>query len=123
ADAPPSVTNTATVSGGGETNTANDSASDTTTIAQAADLTITKSHSGNFSPCGTCTFTITVSNIGDTTPTHPLTPSPTPHPPPRTSRSAACTVSWTGPPQLLPRLSSPPPTTGWPPSPAPRTSR
>src|SRR5947209_18800229 len=49
-NAPASVTNTATVSGGGETNTANDSASDVTTInaAGASDLTINKTHSGNF---------------------------------------------------------------------------
>src|SRR5260370_932891 len=43
-----SVTNTANVSGGGQTNTANDSASDATTINQLPDLTIAKSHSGNF---------------------------------------------------------------------------
>ena len=52
-DAPASVINTATVAGGGEVNTANDTASDPTTIiqnAQTAELTITKSHSGNFHP-------------------------------------------------------------------------
>ena len=36
ANAPASVTNTATVSGGGEVNTANDTASDPTTITQVA---------------------------------------------------------------------------------------
>jgi len=43
-----SVTNTVAVSGGGEPNTGNDSASDATTITQLPDLTITKTHSGNF---------------------------------------------------------------------------
>src|SRR5256885_387926 len=48
--APASVTNSATVSGGGDTNTANDTATDPTTIspAGAPDLTITKTHVGNF---------------------------------------------------------------------------
>ena len=46
--APPSLTNTARVSGGGEINTANNTARDITTIGPGADLTITKSHSGNF---------------------------------------------------------------------------
>jgi hypothetical protein len=44
------VINTATVSGGGETNTANNSSSDTTLIpVLPADLTINKAHVGNFS--------------------------------------------------------------------------
>src|SRR5439155_785794 len=43
-----SVTNSVSVSGGGETNTGNDSANDSTTINQLPDLTITKTHSGNF---------------------------------------------------------------------------
>jgi len=64
-NAPASVTNTATVSGGGELNTGNDSASDPTTITQVADLTITKSHSGNFTVGDSAdTYTITVSNVG-----------------------------------------------------------
>src|SRR5204862_352069 len=40
-----SVTNTATVSGGGQTNTANDTANAATTINLLPDLTITMSHS------------------------------------------------------------------------------
>src|SRR5262249_57003974 len=65
ADAPPSVTNTATVSGGGETNTANDSASDVTPVTQVADLTISKSHTGTFNPVDAAdTYTITVRNVG-----------------------------------------------------------
>jgi uncharacterized repeat protein (TIGR01451 family) len=60
-----SVTNTATVSGGGETNTGNDSANDTTTINQLSDLTITKTHTGNFTQGQTgATYTITANNIG-----------------------------------------------------------
>ena len=46
--APPSLTNVATVSGGGEINTANSTASDVTTIGPGPDLTITKNHPGNF---------------------------------------------------------------------------
>jgi uncharacterized repeat protein (TIGR01451 family) len=67
ANAPmPSVTNAATVSGGGEINTANDTASDVTTItAAAADLTLVKSHSGSFLQGQTgATYTMVVSNIG-----------------------------------------------------------
>ena len=64
-NAPASVTNTASVAGGGEVNTANDSASDPTTISQVVDLTIAKSHSGNFTQGDSAdTYTITVSNVG-----------------------------------------------------------
>ena len=63
-DAPPSVTNNATVSGGGELNTTNDTANDPTTIVQMADLTISKTHSGTFRQGGTGTYTIIVSNTG-----------------------------------------------------------
>jgi len=61
-----SGTNNATVSGGGETNTANDSASDPTTITAAGvpDLTITKSHSGNFTQGATGSYSLTASNSG-----------------------------------------------------------
>jgi len=63
--APASVTNTAKVSGGGETNTSNDTANDITTINTPPDLTITKSHSGNFNQGQTgATYAITVTNIG-----------------------------------------------------------
>jgi uncharacterized repeat protein (TIGR01451 family)/fimbrial isopeptide formation D2 family protein len=64
ASAPASVTNTASVSGGGETNTGNDSASDATTINQLADLTIAKTHTGNFTRGSTGTYTITATNSG-----------------------------------------------------------
>lgn len=68
ANAAPSVTNLAAVSGGGETNAANNTASDPTTItpfSAAADLTLVKSHTGNFVQGQTgATYTLVVSNIG-----------------------------------------------------------
>ena len=65
ANAPASVTNNATVSGGGELNTANDSASDPTTIGNGPDLIVTKTHSGNFTQGQTgAQYTITVKNTG-----------------------------------------------------------
>ena len=64
-NAAPSVTNSVVASGGGETNTGNDSASDATTITQLPDLTIVKMHSGNFTQGQTgATYTITASNSG-----------------------------------------------------------
>jgi len=67
--AAPLVTNTAYVSGGGETNTGNDSAQDQTVVTSPpgspADLIIQKTHiSGSFVKGGTGTYTITVSNAG-----------------------------------------------------------
>jgi uncharacterized repeat protein (TIGR01451 family) len=60
-----SVTNTANVSGGGQTNTANDSATDPTTVNQLPDLTIAKSHVGNFSQGQAgATYSITATNSG-----------------------------------------------------------
>jgi uncharacterized repeat protein (TIGR01451 family) len=66
ADAAATVTNTATVSGGGDTNAANNTASDPTTVsAGAADLTITKTHSGNATQGQrNFVYTITASNVG-----------------------------------------------------------
>jgi len=63
-NAPANMTNTATVSGGGETNTANDSASDPTQTNQA-DLVLTKTHTGpwNLGDTGR-TYKLTVSNVG-----------------------------------------------------------
>ena len=60
-----SVTNSVSVSGGGQTNTANDTATDPTTINQLADLTITKSHVGNFTQGQVgATYSITATNSG-----------------------------------------------------------
>ncbi len=63
-NAPANMTNTATVSGGGETNTANDTASDPTKTNQA-DLVLTKTHTGpwNLGDTGR-TYTLTVTNVG-----------------------------------------------------------
>ena len=64
-NAPGTVTNTASVSGGGEVNTANDSASDATSINTVSDLTVTKTHSGSFTQGQTgAGYTITVTNSG-----------------------------------------------------------
>jgi uncharacterized repeat protein (TIGR01451 family) len=64
--APSEVTNTVSVSGGSDSNTANNSASDLTTIIRVADLTIQKSHSGGTFVHGETgrTYTITVGNSG-----------------------------------------------------------
>lgn len=64
--APLSVSNIATVSGGGEIYTGDDQATDPTTIlASGPDLTIAKSHTGNFIPGQSgAVYTITVRNIG-----------------------------------------------------------
>ncbi|MGA7953552.1 MAG: choice-of-anchor L domain-containing protein, partial [Gloeobacterales cyanobacterium] len=60
-----SITNSATVSGGGETNTANDTATDPTTVNKVSDLTITKTHTGNFTQGQTgATYTLTATNSG-----------------------------------------------------------
>ena len=66
-NAPASVTNVATVSGGGQSNTSNDTASDPTTVVSllVPDITITKIHSGNFTQGQVgAVYTITVSNSG-----------------------------------------------------------
>jgi uncharacterized repeat protein (TIGR01451 family) len=67
ANAPSTVTNSVAVSGGGETNTANNSASDPTTVVAAGtpDLTVAKTHSGNFTQGQVgATYTLTVTNSG-----------------------------------------------------------
>jgi uncharacterized repeat protein (TIGR01451 family) len=73
-NAAPSVTNTATVSGGGQANTANDSATDPTTIIQLRDMTIAKSHTGNFTQGQVgAAYTITATNSGSTATTGTVT--------------------------------------------------
>jgi uncharacterized repeat protein (TIGR01451 family) len=63
--APASVTNQAAVSGGGQTNTTNDTASDPTAITQLPDVTVTKTHAGVFTQGQTgATYTLTVNNTG-----------------------------------------------------------
>src|SRR6202011_2056929 len=57
--------NTATVAGGNEINTANDSASDSTTITSQADIGVAKiASSGTVTVGSNVTFTITASNLG-----------------------------------------------------------
>jgi uncharacterized repeat protein (TIGR01451 family) len=79
ANAPASVTNVATVSGGGEINTANDVANDPTTILQATtppDMTITKSHVGDFTQGQPgAVYTLTANNIGTSATTGMVTVS------------------------------------------------
>ncbi|KJH70557.1 GEVED domain-containing protein [Aliterella atlantica] len=63
--APASITNTATISGGGQTNTANDSVNDPTTINPSADLSLTKVVNNTSANVGeNVTFIVTVSNAG-----------------------------------------------------------
>src|SRR5262249_53816535 len=65
--APASVTNVANVSGGGDINISNNSASDPTTItaAQVIDLSIAKTHSGNFTQGQSgASYSIVVTNSG-----------------------------------------------------------
>src|SRR5204863_432448 len=65
--APASVTNVATISGGGDSNSANNSASDPTTILPSPDLAIAMSHTPGVWAQGDTgrTYTITVSNVGN----------------------------------------------------------
>lgn len=62
------VTNQAAVSGGGETNTANNSATDPTTITTVSlvpDLAMAKAHTGNFTQGQTgAVYSLTVRNVG-----------------------------------------------------------
>jgi uncharacterized repeat protein (TIGR01451 family) len=65
ANAAASLTNSAAVSGGGEVTTTNNTATDPTTIDKVADLTITKTHVGNFTQGQTgATYTLTAKNSG-----------------------------------------------------------
>ena len=66
--APASVVNVATVSGGSETNPANNQSSVTTPLAPVADLTIVKTASGPFTQGQVgATYTLVVSNVGGAT--------------------------------------------------------
>src|SRR6185436_19074641 len=63
--APPTVTTSATISGGGETNISNDTATDVTAVTQLPDLTLTTTHVGHFAQGQTgATYTLTVANNG-----------------------------------------------------------
>ena len=52
------------MSGGGDNTSGNNTASDATTIVQAADMTVTKTHAGNFTQGQQGTYTITAQNSG-----------------------------------------------------------
>lgn len=59
------ISNTATVSGGGDANATNNSSTDSATVGTSGpDLTIAKSHAGNFVHGQTDAWTLTVSNVG-----------------------------------------------------------
>jgi uncharacterized repeat protein (TIGR01451 family) len=88
ANAPASVTNTATVGGGGDLNAANNAAMAATPIAHAPDLSITKSHTGNFAQGRTATYTVTVTNTG-AAPTSATVVVSDPMPLPLTPRTAS----------------------------------
>jgi uncharacterized repeat protein (TIGR01451 family) len=74
--APSTVTNTATVSGGNDSNPGNNSASDPTSVTTGPepDLAIAKTHSGNARQGQTgFTYTITVTNVGSAATTGTVT--------------------------------------------------
>ncbi|GEM_PF-3737250 len=74
ANAPSSVTNTVSVNAPtGDPNTANNTASDPTTIVGVVDISILKSHSGNFQVNTPASYSITVQNIGGATSTGTIT--------------------------------------------------
>ena len=66
--------NTATVAGGGDVNAGNNTATDPTTIGTGPDLTITKTHTGNFTQGQIgATYTIRVTNAGNAPTNAPVT--------------------------------------------------
>jgi uncharacterized repeat protein (TIGR01451 family) len=81
ATAPASLTNVASVSGGGDTSPANNTASDPTTVSAPVagpDLTIQKTHSGKFVQGQTGTYTLAVRNAGGTATSGVVTVTETP---------------------------------------------
>jgi uncharacterized repeat protein (TIGR01451 family) len=74
-NAPTSVTNNVSVSGGNEAtaNNGNNSGTDPTTVIAPADLTIAKTHTGNFTVGTPGTYALTVSNIGSAATTGTIT--------------------------------------------------
>ncbi|MBV8819207.1 MAG: DUF11 domain-containing protein [Acidobacteriaceae bacterium] len=64
ASAAPALMNTATVSGGGELNTANDTANDGTVVIQVADLVVSSVHGQAFQHGMAGVYTLTLSNVG-----------------------------------------------------------
>lgn len=62
ANAPPVITNIATVSGGGDSSPANNTATDSTSVSPGSNLLISKSHTGSIVPGGNVTYQVVVSN-------------------------------------------------------------
>jgi uncharacterized repeat protein (TIGR01451 family) len=94
---PGTVTNTAVVSGGGDPNNANNTATDPTTITSpvsGGDLTLTKTNTGDVAMVGQLiTFTLRVTNVGSS-PTSG-TVSVTEVPPPGLTITALSGTGWT----------------------------
>jgi uncharacterized repeat protein (TIGR01451 family) len=91
-----SVTNSASVSGGGEINTANDTTTDPTTVNLLPDVVITASHNGNFTQGQIgATYTIVVSNTGGSPTTATVGVADTL--PPGLTATAINGVGWTCP--------------------------
>jgi uncharacterized repeat protein (TIGR01451 family) len=89
-----SVTNTATVSGGSETNTGNNSSSDITAVVSSADLSITKTGPGSAIAGGTVVYTVTVTNNGPSNATGVSVADPTPAGLNFVSNTGACTTAY-----------------------------
>jgi uncharacterized repeat protein (TIGR01451 family) len=94
--APATVTNTATVEGGGDITPANDTASDSTTIipAPAPNLNITNSHTGTFTEGQAGSYDIVVSNAASGGPTSGVV-TVTDTLPPGLTATAAAGTGWT----------------------------
>ena len=94
---PGTVTNTAVVSGGGDPNTGNNTATDPTVITSPVggpDLTLLKTPgAGSVAPGQTITFTIRVMNVGDAPTSGPVTVTETP--PPNLTVTALSGSGWT----------------------------
>ena len=94
--APGTVTNTAVVSGGGDPNTGNNTATDPTVITSPAagpDLTLTKTQTGGVVMAGQpITFTLRVTNVGSAPTSGPVTV--TEAPPPGLTITALSGAGW-----------------------------
>jgi len=71
--AAPGVVNVATAATAGDPNSANDSGSDATVVAGSLDLSIVKSHLGNFTVGGNGSYTLAVQNVGSMSTTGTIT--------------------------------------------------
>ena len=89
-----SLTNTATVSGGSEQNTANDSSSDATTIISQADLSISKTGPASVIPGASLVYTVTVTNNGSSDAASVSVADPTPSGLTFVSNTGSCTTAY-----------------------------